>query len=58
MMILAYRPHAQVVSRVGGVGNYDAAKRKCEILLKLQSAHIPAKDSLRKLGLKISEPLR
>jgi len=51
---IAYRPHSQLVSRAG-VGNYDAAKREYEIVLEHQSGTIPAKDSLHKLGLKISE---
>jgi hypothetical protein len=54
---IAYRPHAQLVRRAGedAEGNYDAAKREYEIVLKLQSGNTPAKGSLRKLGLKISE---
>jgi hypothetical protein len=54
MMILH---NAQLVRRAGedAEGNYDAAKREYEIVLKLQSGNTPAKGSLRKLGLKVVE---
>lgn len=38
-----------------GAGNYEAAKREYEIVLKLQPGNPAAKEGLRKLGLKISE---
>jgi len=36
-----------------GAGNYDAAKREYEIVLKLQPGNSTAREGLRKLGLKI-----
>jgi hypothetical protein len=38
-----------------GAGNYEAAKREYEIVLKLQPGNPEAKEGLRKLGLKIGE---
>ena len=54
---VTYRPYAQLISRAG-VGNYDAAKREYEIVLEHRSGNISAKDSLRKLWLKIGEHRR